>query len=148
MRQESSFKIAAISPANAQGLLQLIPATAQHVAVELGEAPPTTFVRPEINIRLGVTYLSKLYDAFYKNPVLAAAAYNSGPTAVDHWLLRLREMPCDVFVEEIPFRETRDYVKKVMANFVAYRRVYRHARTPLEAWVEPLPTASKGTVDY
>jgi soluble lytic murein transglycosylase len=148
MRQESTFRQLAVSPANAQGLLQLIPRTAQRVALNLGEPPPPTFVQPELNIHLGTAYLSLLADSFYGHPALTAAAYNAGPLAVDHWLLRLRELPFDVFVEEIPFRETRDYVKKVMANYAAYRRLYRKIGTPLDAELSALPAASKGAVDF
>lgn len=148
MRQESTFRQLAVSPANAQGLLQLIPRTAQRVALNLGEPPPPTFVQPELNIHLGTAYLSLLEDSFYGHPALTAAAYNAGPLAVDHWLLRLRDLPFDVFVEEIPFRETRDYVKKVMANYAAYRRLYRKLGTPLDAELSNIPSASKGTVDF
>ncbi len=148
MRQESTFKQEARSWADAQGLLQLIPKTAQRIATEIGEPPPSSFVAPEVNIRLGTAYLSRLFGTFDGHPALAAAAYNAGPNSVDQWLLRLRELPFDMFVEEIPFRETRDYTKKVLANFAAYRRIYLQARTPILGILEPLPTASKGIIDY
>ncbi len=148
MRQESTFRQLAVSSMNAQGLLQLMPRTAQRVARDMGEPPPPTFVAPELNIHLGTAYLSRLYDSFYRHPALAAAAYNGGPLAVDHWLLRLRDLPFDVFVEEIPFRETRDYVKKVMANYAAYRRIYLHASTVPDTEFGALPQASKGLVDF
>ena len=148
MRQESVFRQLAVSSMNAQGLLQLMPRTAQRVARDMGEPPPPTFVAPELNIHLGTAYLSRLYDSFYRHPALAAAAYNGGPLAVDHWLLRLHDLPFDVFVEEIPFRETRDYVKKVMANYSAYRRIYLHANTAPEVEFGAVPQASKGLVDF
>lgn len=148
MRQESTFKTEAKSWADAQGLLQLIPKTAQRIAREIGEPAPSTFVQPEVNIRLGTAYLSRLMHNFSNHPALAAAAYNAGPFSVDQWLLRLRELPFDVFVEEIPFRETRDYVKKVTANFAAYRLIYRREPTPLAGIYDPMPDASKGIIDY
>ncbi|MCC6809474.1 MAG: tetratricopeptide repeat protein [Deltaproteobacteria bacterium] len=148
MRQESTFKTEAKSWADAQGLLQLIPKTAQRIAREIGEPPPSTFVQPEVNIRLGTAYLARLMSNFSNHPALAAAAYNAGPFSVDQWLLRLRELPFDVFVEEIPFRETRDYVKKVTANFAAYRLIYKRQATPLAGIYDPMPDASKGIIDY
>ncbi len=148
MRQESTFKTEAKSGADARGLLQLIPKTAQKIAREIGEPTLTTFVAPEVNIRLGTAYLSRLMQNFSNHPALAAAAYNAGPFSVDQWLLRLRELPFDVFVEEIPYQETRDYVKKVTANFAAYRLIYKRQPTPLAGMFDPMPDASKGTIDY
>jgi len=148
MRQESTFKTEAKSWADAQGLLQLIPKTAQKIAREIGETAPSSFVAPDVNIRLGTAYLSRLFETFGGHPALAAAAYNAGPFSVDQWLLRLGALPFDVFIEEIPYRETRDYVKKVVANFAAYRRIYQHARTPLAGYFEPMPQSSRGLIDY
>ncbi len=148
MRQESTFKTEAKSWADAQGLLQLIPKTAQRIAREIGEPAPSSFVAPPVNIRLGTAYLSRLLATFSGHPALAAAAYNAGPFSVDQWLLRLGALDFDEFVEEIPYRETRDYVKKVVANFAAYRRIYQHARTPIAGYFEPMPAASRGLIDY
>lgn len=148
MRQESTFRRDAISSANAQGLLQLIPRTAQRMARELQLKPPATFTEPAINIQLGTAYLGRLLESFASHLGLAAAAYNAGPPAVEQWLLRLHELPFDVWVEEIPFRETRDYVKKVVANYAAYRRIYRDLPTPLSGGLDRIPSASKGTIDF
>lgn len=123
MRQESAFGTDAHSHAGARGLMQLMPKTASSVAKKLGQPSPThkDLHRPETNIPLGTAYLSQVYDRLNRHPVLATAAYNAGPHRVQSWLPE-RTLEADVWVETIPFKETRNYVKRVMAYSVIYEK--------------------------
>lgn len=121
MRQESAFAPAVVSPANAVGLLQLIPPTAQNAAKELELTfEPLLLSSPAYNIRLGSFYLSKVLGTFGGNVALAAAAYNAGPSAVSRWLETGEKLPLDVFVARIPYDETRVYVSRVVGNLARY----------------------------
>jgi len=125
MRQESLFDPAVRSSANAIGLMQLLPATAERVAA-VGEVQTSTtdLTDPALNIRLGARYLRALLTQFQADPLKALAAYNGGERAVEKWQRRYGELADDEFVESITYRETRDYVKRVMANYRAYGRLY------------------------
>lgn len=121
MRQESAFSPTVVSPANAVGLLQLIPPTARNVAKELElQFEPPLLASPAYNIRLGSFYLSKVLGTFGGNVALAAAAYNAGPSAVSRWLETGEKLPLDVFVARIPYDETRLYVSRVIGNHARY----------------------------
>lgn len=121
MRQESAFSPTVVSPANAVGLLQLIPPTARNAAKELELAfEPGLLSSPAYNIRLGSFYLSKVLGTFGGNVALAAAAYNAGPGAVSRWLETGEKLPLDVFVARIPYDETRIYVSRVVGNLARY----------------------------
>lgn len=121
MRQESAFKPAVVSPANAVGLLQLIPPTARNVAQELGvDYDPLLLESPPHNIRMGAYYLKKVVGTFGGNVALGAAAYNAGPSAVSRWLESGEKLPLDVFVARIPYSETRNYVARVVGNLARY----------------------------
>jgi len=116
-RSESLFMRDARSSAGAIGLMQLMPATGKTVAKELN-LPYTglnTLTDPQINIRLGTTYLGQMAKRFGGNRVLATAAYNAGPHRVDRWLPTTGNQDARVWIENIPFNETRQYVKRVMA---------------------------------
>ncbi len=121
MRQESAFMRDAHSSAGALGLMQLMPRTAKSVARKLNMHNPSKqdLFNPEKNIRLGTTYLEMVYQQLNKNPVLAIAAYNAGPHRVKRWLPE-NDMPADIWIELVPFRETRNYVKSVLAYKVIY----------------------------
>jgi soluble lytic murein transglycosylase len=121
MRQESNFDPDAVSPAHAVGLMQLLPET----AVAVAGASHLTYDEsrlsvPEINIALGIRYLQDLRARFDDRLALVVAAYNGGDDAVARWLTRAPGMDLDVFVERIPFPETRAYVARVMGNFARY----------------------------
>jgi soluble lytic murein transglycosylase len=125
MRQESMFDPAARSPANAHGLMQLLPSTAEQVAA--ASTPPLDHARltdPQVNITLGVRHLRALLARFGGDPLKALAAYNGGETAVEKWQRRFADLAPDEWVESITYRETRDYVKRVLASYRAYRRIY------------------------
>jgi soluble lytic murein transglycosylase len=106
-------------------LLQIIPPTALAIARSLKLDPPSAdaLYAPEINIRLGSWYLGQLLKRF-GHPALAAAAYNAGPPAVSRWTKSKGTLPFDLFVEEIPYRETRGYVKQVIADHHVYHSLY------------------------
>jgi soluble lytic murein transglycosylase len=121
MRQESAFRPDAVSPANAIGLLQLVPNTASRVAAELGmQALPELLRLPSYNVELGSFYLKKMLATFGGQVALAAAAYNAGPRAVSRWLETGEDLPLDVWVARIPFGETRGYVARVVGNLARY----------------------------
>jgi len=126
MRQESAFNHRIISRANAIGLMQMIPSTAKRMARANGikQFDLEDLKKPEINIYLGVYYLKQLLEKFEGNPVFALAAYNAGPRKVKNWK-RLRDGLSNLeFVESIPYNETRNYVKKVLRNYVIYKSYY------------------------
>lgn len=120
-RRESAYNPEALSPAGARGLMQIMPGTATQLARQLGISDPGPYgvLDPELNIRLGSTYIRDMIDRYRGNRLAAAAAYNAGPGRVDRWL---RDAPdeFDLFVESIPFRETRDYVQAVLTYRVIF----------------------------
>jgi soluble lytic murein transglycosylase len=116
-RSESLFMSDVRSSAGAVGLMQLMPATGRQVAKEirLPYSGLTTLTDPESNIRLGTSYLGQMAERFGGNPVLATAAYNAGPHRVDRWLPERGTEDARVWIENIPFNETRTYVKRVLS---------------------------------
>jgi len=122
MRRESLFKADTRSAAGAVGLLQLLPATARRAAVVLGRPAlrDEQLVDPATAIDLGTWYLSEVVGRF-GDPAIALAAYNAGPRAAAPWALRGAGQPLDEWVENIPYRETRRYVKVVVGAWSAYR---------------------------
>jgi soluble lytic murein transglycosylase len=122
MRQESGFRSGVSSGAGARGLMQIMPATAERLAEELGEPfEPSELVQPGTSLRLSAHYLKKLLGAFGGNVPLAVASYNAGPVAVRRWLENGHELSLDVFVARIPYDETLEYVERVVGNFARYR---------------------------
>ncbi|MDH5784344.1 MAG: transglycosylase SLT domain-containing protein [Chromatiales bacterium] len=120
-RQESAMMPDARSPAGAMGLMQLMPSTGKAVAKRLNYPISDTeqLLVPDINIRLGAAYLRQVLDRF-NNPVLATAAYNAGPHRVDKWFPEDGHVDADIWIENMPFNETRKYVRRVMAYSVFY----------------------------
>ena len=124
VRQESRFIANAKSTVGASGLMQLMPATARWVAQKLGmkNFDPNKVTAIDTNAALGTWYLRRVLDDLDGQPVLAAAAYNAGPGRARNWL-GSDPMEGAVYVESIPFSETRDYVKKVLTNATYYSAV-------------------------
>jgi soluble lytic murein transglycosylase len=121
MRQESAFDPDAVSPAHAVGLMQLLPETARPLAAELLLPPDDArLTSPPYAIRVGARELRKLLDQLRGDVPLAVAAYNGGVDSVERWASRAPGMQLDTFVERIPFKETRDYVVRVMGNLARY----------------------------
>jgi soluble lytic murein transglycosylase len=127
MRQESLFDPVARSPADARGLMQLLPSTAERVAERHGR-PAGDLYDPKINVPLGVAYLDELLNAYGGDAIRALAAYNGGESALARWEHTFGHLEPDEFVESITYRETRDYVKKVLANHRRYLRIYGAGR--------------------
>ncbi|SDU18565.1 soluble lytic murein transglycosylase [Pseudomonas pohangensis] len=121
-RQESAFMFDAKSHVGATGLMQLMPATAKETAKRFGIPMSSTqqLLNPNVNIQLGAAYLRQLYNQFNGNRVLASAAYNGGGGNVRKWLRGADHLPADVWIETIPFDETRQYVQNVLAYSVIY----------------------------
>ena len=120
-RRESAYNPVALSPAGARGLMQIMPGTATLLSRQLGISDPGPYgvLDPELNIRLGSTYIRDMTERYRGNRLAAAAAYNAGPGRVDRWLQQAPE-EFDLFVESIPFRETRNYVQAVLAYRVIF----------------------------
>ncbi len=153
MRQESRFIMKAKSSVGAQGLMQLMPATAKWVAqkIKYAEFHPSRVTEMDTNVTLGTNYMKMVLDSLDNHPVLASAAYNAGPGRARKWRAE-RPLEGAIYAETIPFTETRDYVKKVMSNAVYYNTLFEgrpqslkgrlgtiRARGQGESGVEQLP---------
>jgi soluble lytic murein transglycosylase len=130
-RSESLFMRDVRSSAGAIGLMQIMPATGKDVAreIKLPWSGVVTLTDPAMNIRLGTSYLAQMAERFDGNHVLATAAYNAGPHRVDQWLPEGGAEDTRAWIENIPFNETRNYVKKVMAAKAIF-----HWRMTGEVW--------------
>jgi soluble lytic murein transglycosylase-like protein len=117
-RQESAFNPAAISHAGAMGLMQVMPQTANEVlgfSQDSMELEQFDILNPKNNAEVGAVYLSRMLRRHGGQVEYALASYNAGPAAVSRWKNRFGDVPVDVFVEEIPYAETRDYVQRVLS---------------------------------
>ncbi len=132
IRAESAFDPRAISPAGARGLMQLMPATGRRLARRHGTrvASADDFFDPEINARLGARHLGALVREFGGALAPAIASYNAGRGAVRRWWKAGRGKPTERFIEEIPYEETKNYVKRVLGYYREYRRIYGAANRP------------------
>jgi soluble lytic murein transglycosylase len=128
MREESAFDPDAESPADAYGLMQLILPTAKTMARPLGlPSDRTALKRPSVNVALGSSVLAKYAAAFPENPLLAIPAYNAGPNNPKRWLRDRPNADFDIWVELIPFVETRRYIKRVLSSRAAYAFLYQRS---------------------
>ena len=144
IRRESAFDAEIRSPAGALGLMQIMPATGAELARRLGERwqSERALLDPAINVRYGSVYLRDLLDRYAGRWPLAAAAYNAGPARVDRWLPPDRALPADIWIETIPYGETRHYVAAVLGYALVYRaRLGLGAPNPDDWWpdIEPAP---------
>lgn len=162
MRQESRFVNVARSSVGASGLMQIMPATARWIAQRLGirKFDPREMRDPARNIQFGAYYLKHVQTTLDGSPVLATAAYNAGPGRAQRWRDTVA-MEAAVYIESIPFAETRDYVKKVMSNAMYYAArfgqpsvllkdrlgVVPPRRIPLAALTEPQGPLELGQTD-
>lgn len=147
MRAESSYNPTAVSPVGARGLLQVMPYTAVKIGRRLAgsEIKSEQLLRPEFNIGLGAWYIKYLLNYYSDNIVLAVAAYNAGPQAVNAWIDRCRQCQLDEFVESIPFDETRNYVKKIFVSYSRYHRIYE--KNPVFSSLPSIPNSRPATED-
>lgn len=139
IRQESGFREDVISSAGARGLMQVMPRTASVVTKtdKIAYRDQKQLFDWEKNIQIGSAYLKQLGKRFGNHPVLIAAAYNAGPKQVVYWLKSHPPKEIDVWIETLPWQETRNYLKNVMAFYVVYQ--YRLNQKPdLRHFLEPL----------
>jgi soluble lytic murein transglycosylase len=127
--QESTFQADVRSVANAWGLMQIIPATGRRYATTLGIKPFATsrLTDPEINVRIGTTYFSDLLRQF-GDAAPALAAYNAGENRVERWLAERPGVDRDEFIDDIPFPETQNYVKRILGTAEDYRILYGNGK--------------------
>ncbi len=123
MKQESGFNPLAVSSAGARGLMQMMPVTAALQAKHLdwSRFDADTLFQPEANITLGVAYLAGVVQRYGGNLYFALAHYNAGAAALSDWMPRLAGRPAENMVEDLDYTETREYVKRVLANFWTYQ---------------------------
>lgn len=133
MRQESRFTTRVKSDAGAAGLMQIMPDTARWVAQRMGMKSYRKGLihQLDVNIKLGTYYMKTVFNQFGENPVLASTAYNAGPTRARQWR-GTQPLEGAIYIETIPFDETRDYVKKVMSNTVYYSKLFVASSQPLK----------------
>ncbi len=143
MRRESAFQPDRLSAARARGLMQLMARTASAIARELQRDPPEPdeLYRPELNLDLSAWYVGQLAKRFV-HPVLIAAAYNAGPAVTLKWTGEIGSLPVDLFVESMPFKETRAYVKQVVADDSLYQTFYGGADVRRLAMTLPKPASN------
>jgi soluble lytic murein transglycosylase len=145
IRQESRFLVNVHSNVGAIGLMQIMPRTAQRVAQAMGLENFSTdqLCQAPTNIFLGTSYLAMVYARFHSLAVLASASYNAGPHRVQQWQATLtRPIEGAIFTENIPFDETREYVKNVLSNALYYSISSTDHPQPLKTWLGYIsPTA-------
>lgn len=145
IRRESAFASDARSHAGARGLMQLMPRTARSVARKLNTRMrrATELYRADFNIRLGMTYLRMSLNKFNDNKVLATAAYNAGGRRVLQWLPEEKPKSADIWIETIPFTETRDYCRNVMAYMTIYEQRMGLKPGKMTDRLTPIPTSTR-----
>ncbi len=145
IRQESAFTQDARSTAGALGLMQLMPRTAQQVARSLRIKRPNRrdLLKSNINIKLGVRYLRKLQERFNGNSILATASYNAGPWRVKGWMPKEEAQSADLWIENVPFTETRKYLKRVLTYTIIYEQRLGLEGKPLLERMMPIATPAK-----
>jgi soluble lytic murein transglycosylase len=146
MRQESRFRTDARSAVQAAGAMQLLDATLHRIAKITG-IPRVDSAGIGSGVSIAAWYLRALSERFDGNPALVAAAYNAGPEAVASWVKLRGGLPLDEFIERIPYRETRRYVKSVLANYAGYRSLFG-SPAPLVDARKPVGASLPGGVAF
>ena len=146
-RQESRFAPDIVSSAGAVGLMQLMPPTARWVAKQMGRTDYQSAQIADLatNTQFGAFYFKHCQDRLEGMPALAAAAYNAGPNRAQAWRVGA-PLEGAIWVESIPFNETRDYVKKVLANAMFYARELEQPYVPLSTRLGTVPPRGNGSV--
>lgn len=123
IRQESTFRKKVKSNAGALGLMQVIPSTARKMSriykIPLGSM--RQMYQAKTNLKIGTAYVSHLSKRFNQHPILIAAAYNAGPRQVNYWLKKFPETDTDLWIETLPWNETRNYLKNITSFYVVYQ---------------------------
>jgi soluble lytic murein transglycosylase len=145
MREESGFNPRIQSWAGACGLLQLMVPTAQSISKEAGVAKVgrADLLVSSTNIQLGTQFLSNLMDGYDRHPAVTIAGYNGGFGNVDRWLKKRGKLPLDLWVEEIPYGQTRHYTKRVLTTMWTYRWLYGSADNRILAVSQKLPRPTR-----
>lgn len=140
IRRESAFDERARSPVGARGLMQLMPGTARRIARRLNERwhSVRSLERADTNVRYGTAYFRSLLEDLGGHFVLATAAYNAGPHRVKRWL-PVNTLPADIWIETIPFQETRRYVRAVLAYAMIYQKRLELEGRRLREYAPPIP---------
>ena len=137
IRQESRFAMGAQSSVGAQGLMQVMPATAREIAGKIGMNSEELYTM-DGNIRMGTWYMSDAKRRLQNNEVMATAGYNAGPARARNWQAAT-PLEGSIYAETIPFTETRDYVKKVMTNATYYASLFNERQTSLKQRMGTVP---------
>ena len=146
MRQESSFREKIRSSAGAMGLTQMLPQTAERLLKDAGaiascgDSAAPRLDEPRCNLELGARYLHNLLEVFAGQLPLAVLSYNAGPEIVNHWVTARKPLALDLFVAQVPFSETRNYVHQVITNYLVYAWL-----TPKPQPLSPLAMTPSGT---
>lgn len=140
VRQESAFMADARSPAGALGLMQIMPGTGRKIGRTLDKPLRNRqqLYDADVSLEFGSTYLRILLDQLDENPVLAAAAYNAGPHRVERWRPQEQTIAADLWIENIPYRETREYLRRVIAYTTIYEQRLGHETVRLSARLAPI----------
>lgn len=149
IRQESLFRPDAVSSAGAVGLAQLMPETARRTARAWGHPAPSTaeLLDPATNVKLGAWHLRELVDQFQRQLPVALAGYNAGPAAARRWLPR-EPLDADVWIENIPYNETREYVQRVLWHSVVFGWLRTGRPQDVAAWItKVVPLQAEATAE-
>ncbi len=144
IRQESAFMPDARSAKGALGLMQILPATGRLIArsIKDGKFRTSSLLDPQINVRFGSHYLRDLLNRMQGNHILATAAYNAGPNRVHRWLPTEEALPPDLWIETVPFGETRSYLQRVFAYSIIYQMRLGEAPIRLSDRLAPIAIAT------
>ncbi len=128
IRQESGFRDDIVSPAGAHGLMQIMPATAKSISKnkKITYADKKELFSSQKNIQIGTAYLQQLNNRFHQHPILVAAAYNAGPKQANYWMKNHPPEEIDIWIETLPWKETRNYLKNIIAFYAVYQYRMQH----------------------
>jgi soluble lytic murein transglycosylase len=145
MRQESLYRTDAVSSAGARGLLQLLPDTARRTARAFKRPRPTPddLFDPNVAVMLGAAHLRELVDRFGGQTIVALAGYNAGPNAAARWIPP-QPVEADVWIENIPYNETRTYVQRIVWHNLVFKWLKRHEPQTADGWLSAVGPTSAG----
>ncbi len=148
IKQESAWTKDAVSHANAHGLMQLLPSTAKAIAKQLSLSfnQANELHQVPLNIQLGVQYQKNLFKQF-NHPILVAAAYNAGEGKSNDWSSGFSESP-DIWLETIPYRETRDYITRILSNVTIYDWLINQTPRRITSWMPTMPIDQKPSAPW
>ncbi len=140
IRRESAFNIKARSRSGALGLMQLMPKTGKYIANAQNTRLKSKkeLLNANLNIRLGTAYMRYVLDKLHGNTVLAIAAYNAGPNRIKSWIPEHKTLSADIWLETLPIRETRKYMRAVLAYTAVYEKLLGHTQTRLSDRMPPI----------